>query len=51
MQMQKAGAVGAKPDGKQTKMTSAAAPTCTNVGAFLVLNKTEPQYKEKVLSW
>jgi len=38
---QKVGAVGAKLDRKQTKMTSFA-PTCTNICAKLVLNKTEP---------
>jgi len=38
----KVGAVGAKPDGKQTKVTSFA-PTCTNICAKLVLDKTEPE--------
>jgi len=38
---QKVGAVGAKLDGKQMKMISAA-PTYTNICAFLVLDKTEP---------
>jgi len=42
MQMQKAGAVGAKPDGKETKMTSYAL-TCTNVDANFVHNKTKSE--------
>jgi len=40
---QKVGAVGANLDGKQTKVMSTA-PTCTNICAFLVFNKTEPEY-------
>jgi len=38
-------------NGKQMKMMSFA-PTCTNIGAFLVLNKTEPEmimsFQEKI---